>query len=239
MRADPKEIYRTGPNEAGGAVDPLTPLKAKLEEYKAIKVPGAPPLTGTLRTVTSRFKRSAKLTRRDETGGAIGYVGYDCIRYFEPKTARDDLVDPLGIPESVFMLHDSLVAFDHLFQRVYVVSHIYLPSSATSVTKESITESYHLAAEQIKSVADKLSSTGPLPQVNQPRIDLSANPVPKDETPEERYLRLDKMSNVGREGYERFVTSLKESIVQGEIIQAVPSQRLRRETKLHPFNVYR
>lgn len=137
------------------------------------------------------------------------------------------------------MLHDSLVAFDHLFQRVYVVSHIYLPSSGTPVTKESITESYHLAAKQIKSVADKLNSTSPLPQVNQPRIDLSANPVPKHETPEERYLRLDKMSNVGREGYERFVTSLKESIVQGEIIQAVPSQRLRRETKLHPFNVYR
>ncbi|GAA5978559.1 hypothetical protein JCM10908_004404 [Rhodotorula pacifica] len=214
--ANPKEIYRTGPNEEGGAVDPLTPLKAKLEEYKAIKVPGAPPLTG----------------------GAIGYVGYDCIRYFEPKTARDDLADPLGIPESVFMLHDTLVAFDHLFQRVYIVSHIYLPSS-TSITKESITESYHLAAKQIKTVTDKLSSTSPLPQVNQPRIDLSANPIPKNETPEERYLRLDKMSNVGREGYERFVTSLKESIVQGEIIQAVPSQRLRRETKLHPFNVYR
>ncbi|GAA5862209.1 hypothetical protein JCM3774_004824 [Rhodotorula dairenensis] len=214
--ANPKEIYRTGPNQEGGAVDPLTPLKAKLEEYKAIKVPGAPPLTG----------------------GAIGYVGYDCIRYFEPKTARDDLADPLGIPESVFMLHDSLVAFDHLFQRVYIVSHIYLPSS-TPVTRESITESYRVAAEQIKSVADKISSTGPLPQVNQPRIDLAANPVPKGETAEERYLRLDKMSNVGREGYERFVTSLKESIVQGEIIQAVPSQRLRRETKLHPFNVYR
>ncbi|POY70618.1 putative Anthranilate synthase [Rhodotorula taiwanensis] len=214
--ANPKEIYRTGPNEEGGAVDPLTPLKAKLEEYKAIKVPGAPPLTG----------------------GAIGYVGYDCIRYFEPKTARDDLEDPLGIPESVFMLHDTLVAFDHLFQRVYVVSHVYLPS-ATSITKEGITESYRKAEEQIKAVADKLQETSPLPQVVQPRIDLSANPVPQGETAEERYVRLDKMSNVGRKGYEGFVTSLKESIVQGEIIQAVPSQRLRRETKLHPFNVYR
>lgn len=158
--------------------------------------------------------------------------------------------DPLGIPESVFMLHDTLVAFDHLFQRVYIVSHIHLPSAPSSsslastgatVTRESITESYERAAEQIRLVSDKLQATTPLPQVEQPRIDLSAGPsaVPKDETPEERYLRLDKMSNVGREGYENFVTSLKESIVQGEIIQAVPSQRLRRETKLHPFNVYR
>lgn len=176
--------------------------------------------------------------RFSHAGGAIGYVGYDCIRYFEPKTARDDLEDPLGIPESVFMLHDTLVAFDHLFQRVYVVSHVYLPS-ATSITKEGIIESYRKADEQIKAVADKLQETSPLPQVVQPRIDLSANPVPQGETAEERYVRLDKMSNVGRKGYEGFVTSLKESIVQGEIIQAVPSQRLRRETKLHPFNVYR
>lgn len=46
-------------------------------------------------------------------------------------------------------------------------------------------------------------------------------------------------SNVGKVGYEGFVTKLKEHIVKGDIIQAVPSQRLTRETALHPFNVYR
>lgn len=46
-------------------------------------------------------------------------------------------------------------------------------------------------------------------------------------------------SNVGKEGYEGFVTKLKEHIIAGDIIQAVPSQRLSRPTDLHPFNVYR
>jgi anthranilate synthase component 1 len=47
------------------------------------------------------------------------------------------------------------------------------------------------------------------------------------------------VSNVGREGYEGFVTNLKKHIVEGNIIQAVPSQRLSRPTSLHPFNLYR
>jgi anthranilate synthase component 1 len=46
-------------------------------------------------------------------------------------------------------------------------------------------------------------------------------------------------SNIGREGYEKHVTRLKEHICKGDIIQAVPSQRIARPTDLHPFNIYR
>lgn len=46
-------------------------------------------------------------------------------------------------------------------------------------------------------------------------------------------------SNIGQAGYERHVTRLKEHICKGDIIQAVPSQRIARPTSLHPFNVYR
>ncbi|TQS32515.1 hypothetical protein Golomagni_07163, partial [Golovinomyces magnicellulatus] len=46
-------------------------------------------------------------------------------------------------------------------------------------------------------------------------------------------------SNIGRDGYEGHVTKLKEHIVKGDIIQAVPSQRFARPTSLHPFNIYR
>ena len=49
----------------------------------------------------------------------------------------------------------------------------------------------------------------------------------------------DGVSNVGEEGYKSFVRALKEHIVAGDIIQAVPSQRLSRPTDLHPFNAYR
>jgi anthranilate synthase component 1 len=52
-------------------------------------------------------------------------------------------------------------------------------------------------------------------------------------------LNNEAVSNVGKEGYEGFVTTLKRHIVAGDIIQAVPSQRLARPTSLHPFNAYR
>ncbi|CEQ39769.1 SPOSA6832_01327, partial [Sporobolomyces salmonicolor] len=200
--ANPQKIYRSGPNEDLRG-DPLIPLEKVLDDYKLIKVHGAPPFTG----------------------GAIGYVGYDCVHYFEPKTKRD-LSDPIGIPESVFLLHDTIVAFDHLFSTVHLVSHVYLPPSWVSSPSadQIVADSYQAATEKIAALAAKLTSTAPLPVPAQPKIEV---PAPK------------AVSNVGKEGYESFVTSLKGSIVQGEIIQAVPSQRLRRETKLHPFNVYR
>lgn len=44
--------------------------------------------------------------------GAIGYVSYECVRYFEPSVSFDSQRDVLGLPESVFMLTDSLVVFD-------------------------------------------------------------------------------------------------------------------------------
>lgn len=151
-------------------------------------------------------------------------MGYDCVHYFEPKTARE-FSDPIGMPESVFMLSDTLVAFDHLFQKVHVVSHVFLPSDTpTPSAPNVIAASYKDAHARIHEIVQLLTSDLPLPLPEQPKIARPAKPAE---------------SNVGKVGYEKFVTSLKEHIVLGDIIQAVPSQRLRRETALHPFNVYR
>jgi anthranilate synthase component 1 len=52
-------------------------------------------------------------------------------------------------------------------------------------------------------------------------------------------LGNESVSNIGKEGYEKHVTTLKKHISRGDIIQAVPSQRFARPTSLHPFNLYR
>jgi anthranilate synthase component 1 len=52
-------------------------------------------------------------------------------------------------------------------------------------------------------------------------------------------LNQKSTSNIGKEGYEKHVIRLKEHISRGDIIQAVPSQRIARPTSLHPFNLYR
>jgi anthranilate synthase component 1 len=45
--------------------------------------------------------------------------------------------------------------------------------------------------------------------------------------------------NAGEAGYKAMVTKLKERIVDGDIIQAVPSHRVSRPTGVHPFNLYK
>jgi anthranilate synthase component 1 len=193
--ADPFKVIKTGPNEDITG-DPMVALQKELAVYQYIKIPEIPTFTG----------------------GAIGYVAYDCIQHFEPKTARQ-LIDPLEIPETVFMLVDTLLIYDHLFQSLKVVSHVFCPQNAGTVNFSFM---YQTAVSKARRLA-KVILNSVTPEVPQPPITLNNEAV----------------SNVGKEGYENFVTTLKKHIIAGDIIQAVPSQRLARPTSLHPFNAYR
>jgi anthranilate synthase component 1 len=150
-------------------------------------------------------------------GGAIGYVGYDCVRYFEPKTARP-MKDVLKIPESLFMLYDTIVAFDRFYGIIKVISYVKVPADGQTTLEA--------AYDEAKKTIDELVNV-----LNSPEI-----PIPEQGPIE---LGQEYKSNIGREGYEAHVTKLKEHIVIGDIIQAVPSQRFARPTNLHPFNIYR
>lgn len=154
----------------------------------------------------------------------MGYVAYDCVQYFEPRTARPGLKDAIGIPESVFMFCDSIIIFDHIYQSIKFVSHVHLRSAeGTSVLADDIAKLYSVAAEKVQRLYQSVAGSDVTPLPHQP-------PILKGQ---------EAVSNVGKSGYESFVTSLRKNIVKGDIIQAVPSQRLARKTTLHPFNAYR
>ena len=195
IRIDPFKVLKVGPNEDITG-DPLAALQKELNLHKYIKIPEVPTFTG----------------------GAIGYVAYDAIQHFEPKTKRE-LDDTLRIPEAVFMLVDTLLIYDHIFQTLKVVSHIFIPKNIGSVN---LAFTYQTAVSKARRLA-KLVLSPITPELPQPPIVLDNQSV----------------SNVGKAGYEGFVTKLKEHIIAGDIIQAVPSQRLARPTTLHPFNAYR
>jgi anthranilate synthase component 1 len=151
------------------------------------------------------------------TGGAVGYVGYDCVKYFEPKTRRDDMKDVLGVPESLFMLFNTVVALDHFAQVVKVITYVRVPDSL-----DGLEAAYQDATETLQSYVSILKDKDvPLPE---------QGPI---------QLGQEYKSNIGRDGYEKHVKKLKEHIEVGDIIQAVPSQRFARPTSLHPFNIYR
>lgn len=193
----PRKVLATGPGY-GPETDPLPALEKELAAHVVAHLPELklPPLLG----------------------GAIGYVGYDCVRYFEPKTARP-LEDVLKIPESFFMLYDTIIALDRFLGVIKVITYVVVPPEGDG---ESLDQAYNKAAQTINELVQVLNSPEtPLPL--QP-------PIVKGH---------DYTSNVGKDGYMTHVSKLKEHIVSGDIIQAVPSQRFARPTNLHPFNIYR
>ncbi|KAL8829168.1 MAG: hypothetical protein Q9191_002162 [Dirinaria sp. TL-2023a] len=196
--SDPRKILKTGPGH-GPEADPLPMLEKELGQYREATIPGLvlPPLTG----------------------GAIGYVGYDCVRYFEPKTARR-MKDILNVPESFFMLFDTIVAFDHFYSVVKVITYLHIPSLPIAVSK--LSHAYTAAGETLKRITSILQA---------PEIPLPPQPTIT--------LNNEYESNIGQSGYENHVRTLKRHICTGDIIQAVPSQRFSRPTLLHPFNIYR
>jgi anthranilate synthase component I len=195
--ADPLKVLKTGPGH-GPSEDPLPRLQKELSQVRVATVPGLvlPPMTG----------------------GVVGYVGYDCVRYFEPKTARP-MQDVLGLPESLFMMFDTIITFDHFFSVCKVITYLKVPAELTS---SSLAAAYQAASESVQKVIAIISSPDtPLP--GQP-------PIRKNQP---------STSNIGQSGYQAHVTRLKKHIVKGDIIQAVPSHRIARPTSLHPFNIYR
>jgi anthranilate synthase component 1 len=150
------------------------------------------------------------------TGGAIGYVAYDAVRHFEPRVHPPEL-DEVGIPESMWLFTDAMVVFDHIHHTIKVIAHCRLDGD--------IDAAYRQAAFQIDAIIERLNN----PTVRLPHQDIEA------------VLRTNGQaeSNVGREGYELMVEKIREYIIAGDAIQVVPSQRLRRPTAVHPFNIYR
>ncbi|KAJ2902339.1 anthranilate synthase component 1 [Zalerion maritima] len=194
--AGPRKVLQTGPGY-GEETDPLPGLERELAEKTVLQIPhlNLPPMSG----------------------GAVGYVGYDCVKYFEPRTARA-MEDVLKIPESMFMLFDTVVAFDRFFGVIKVITYVHVNEKH----RGALEEEYEKAASTIEELMEVLSA----PDV----------PLPEQAAVE---MGHEHKSNVGRGGYEKHVSALKERIVAGDVIQCVPSQRFARPTTLHPFNIYR
>ncbi len=173
--------------------DILHVLKEELGRYTAAGLPGLP-----------RF-----------AGGAVGYLGYDVVRFFEklPETAAA----ALDIPDAIFLLADTLVVFDHARHRLILL--------ANAVIGEDVEAAYVDALRRIDRLAEKLLR--PLPAVPTRRWGATHGNGQEIE------------ANISREHYEAVVREAKEHIAAGDIFQVVLSQRFSRRTSAHPFAVYR
>ncbi len=147
-------------------------------------------------------------------GGAVGYASYEAVNYFERLPSPEAV--GLGLPESVFMLTTTFLIFDHLRHKIRVVSHAHLDGD--------VERAYAEAVARIDELVDRLQQPARIPASGGPP---GGSPPPA------------VTSNMSRAEYEQIVRRVKEYIYDGDIIQAVPSQRLARPTSAHPFQIYR
>ncbi len=148
------------------------------------------------------------------SGGLVGYFGYDTVRYGEPRLARSAPPDTLGTPDIMLMLSDEFVVFDNLRGEMELVCYID-PADTTA----------QAAAEQrLDALIAKLAQ--PLAPIATP----AAHGMAREE---------DFESEFGRERFIAAVERIKQYIVDGDVMQVVPSQRMSVPLTAPPIDVYR
>lgn len=152
-------------------------------------------------------------------GGAIGYAGYDTVRYVEnlPNAPQDDR----QLPDLWFALYDHMIVFDHVQKTVIVLT----LANVQDKSADALQHSFDEATQRLAMLVD---------QLDQPSGDLRLADV--DVSGE---LSLDYSSNLTQSEFEDSVRKCVEYIRAGDIFQVVISQRLETELQVPPFELYR
>ncbi len=148
------------------------------------------------------------------TGGLVGYFGYDTVCYIEPHLAQFKLKDPLETPDILLMVSDEVLVFDNLKGKLYLIIHVDPAQS----------DAYSNAKGRLETLIKKLRENIP----SEP--DITSTHVVKE---------TDFKSGFPRPIFEEAVKRAKKYIVEGDIMQAVLSQRLSIACSTPPLNVYR
>jgi anthranilate synthase component 1 len=146
-------------------------------------------------------------------------VSYDAVRYLE-KIPLPDSEEPFA--DFRFMFFKNILAFDHLKNRLYIITHIPVTES------DAIEASYEKARLQIHSIRTRLRESPGYAEV----LDFSMDDV-MQASPEEA------KSLLGKEHYVEAARQIKQHIRQGDIFQCVLSDRFELPVDVDPFLIYR
>ncbi|MFP6581908.1 MAG: anthranilate synthase component I [Candidatus Hydrogenedentota bacterium] len=146
-------------------------------------------------------------------GGAVGYMSYDQVRFFE--TLPDENPDPLNLPDMYFLITDTILIFDHVRNKLMIVSNAHIQGDVDAAYRE--------AVEKIDAL--ELVLRQPL--------------IVKNERLHSGEVDTAIRSNFSEDEYCEIVEKAKEYIRAGDIFQVVLSQRFERTVHSSPLNLYR
>lgn len=186
-------IYKNGSHERIEKLsgNPFEHLRTLIKKYEPHKIEGLP-----------RFH-----------GGAVGYIGYDMVRFIEEIPDKNP--DDLKLPDCQFMIVDTIIAFDHVKHKIIIISNAFIDDDPGL--------SYKKAVKKIENVIKKIKKNSKVKPVEI-----------------EKYKKSSKIiSNTSKEKFIDSVEKAKDYIKAGDVIQVVLSQRFKSKISIPPFDIYR
>ena len=171
--------------------DPLNEIKKIMRQFRFVPIEGLP-----------RF-----------CGGLVGYTSYDMVRFFEK--IPDSNMDDLKVADSIFVLTDTILIFDHVTHKIKIVSNVHVKGNPS--------RAYNNATAKIEKIVRMLSK---------------GKGAKRKMQSTKRKVKI--KSNFTENTFKDIVVKAKEYIANGDIIQVVLSQRLEADLgKKDHFNIYR
>jgi anthranilate synthase component 1 len=131
----------------------------------------------------------------------VGYIGYDVVRFFEP-TVTPSPPDQLDIPDSVFMITDTFLVFDHRLRRLKIFATAFVDGSGPEAA-------YDEARGKIAAILQRLESPTEARLMNAAPLESS----------------LQTKANTEKWDFCETVRRCQEHIQAGDVFQIVPSLR--------------
>ncbi len=177
--------------------NPLQVLKTVMARFKPVEIEGLP-----------RF-----------AGGAVGFIGYEGVRFFESIYFKSEQKDQKET-HFFFMFTDTFLIFDNLKHKIKIVTN-------TFVQNADLKEAYQKAVAKIDAVIARIEM--PIQKAN--RL------LSKDGN--KNAAKTSPSSNMSKDAYMQAVQKAKEFISAGDIFQVQISQRFSVPISSDPFVVYR
>ncbi len=165
-----------------------------------------------LRDIQSKYNTVKLEEMPPFTGGLVGYFGYETVKWTENVPTHNE--SKIDIPDSIFMLFEDLIAFDHLKGTALVISNINIKNDID------IEKQFNQAHLRVDTMGELLHSD----------IEYQT-PIKMNRSP--------TISNFDKRSFISAVKKIKKHIIKGDVFQLVLSQRFERKTDVDPTVLYR